>query len=323
MPSRNSSQKLENPMPTFEPFFPIIVDPEGVDASPHARPMPVTTDESRAATVDETGGEPLLDFAGTSNPYIDYQSIDLLLSLQHPRSDGYDEMCFFVMGQVKELLFRGLHFELVNARQQLRHDAINNTIQILRRAGAYVDYITSSWDLLSTISTEGFNQFRDTLGTASGQLSFMYRHVEFVLGNKNERLATAHRNVPHVWPALEEALRSPSLYDDAIALLARRGASIDADALDRDWSLPYEANPSVERAWRDVFADPSTGNELYNLGQALVELDQKFSVYRWRHFVSVERIIGYKPGTGGSAGVAWLEGVTRHRFFPEIWATAN
>ncbi|MEM7287233.1 MAG: tryptophan 2,3-dioxygenase family protein [Actinomycetota bacterium] len=285
--------------------------------------MPVTTDESRAATADVTGGQPLMDFDGTSNPYIDYQSIDLLLSLQHPRSQGYDEMCFFVMGQVKELLFRGLHFELVNAQRQLRADAVDNAVFILGRAGAYVDYITSSWDLLSTISTEGFNQFRDTLGTASGQLSFMYRHVEFVLGNKSERLARAHRNVPHVWPALEQALRSPSLYDDAIALLAREGLEIGERALDRDWSLPYEPDASVEAAWREIFADPRTDNTLYRLGQGLVELDQKFSVYRWRHFVSVERIIGYKPGTGGSSGVAWLEGVTDHRFFPEIWATAN
>lgn len=310
-------------MPQYQPFVPVVVDPDGVDASPNARPMPVTTDESRQATASATGGEPLVDFEGTSNPYIDYQSIDLLLSLQHPRSDGYDEMCFFVMGQVKELLFRGLHFELVNARRQLRADEVDNAIEILGRAGAYIDYLASSWDVLSTISSEGFNQFRDSLGTASGQLSFMYRHVEFVLGNKSETLARAHRNVPHVWPALEESLRSPSLYDEAIALLDRRGLAIDPTALDRDWSQPYRAQPSVEQAWRDVFADPRADNQLYRLGTALVDVDQRFSVYRWRHFVSVERIIGYKPGTGGSSGVGWLEGVTRHRFFPEIWATAN
>lgn len=310
-------------MPRYEPHFPIVVNPDGVEASPHPRPMPVTTDESRAATVEETGGEPLVDFTGTSNPYIDYQSIDLLLSLQHPRSEGYDEMCFFVMGQVKELLFRGLHFELINAQKQLQADEVENAIQILGRAAAFVDYLASSWDVLSTISTEGFNQFRDTLGTASGQLSFMYRHVEFVLGNKSETLASAHRNVPHIWPAIEEALRSPSLYDEAIALLARSGFDIDHAALDRDWALPYQANTSVEAAWRLIFADATPGNDLYRLGSALVDVDQKFSVYRWRHFVTVERIIGYKPGTGGSSGVAWLEQVARHRFFPEIWATAN
>ncbi len=310
-------------MPEYAPYYPQIVDPSGVDASVAPRPMPVTTDESRAATVAETEGEPLLDFEGTSNPYIDYQSIDLLLSLQHPRSDGYDEMCFYIMGQVKELLFKGLHFELVNAKRQLEADSIDNALHILGRATAFVDYITSSWDVLSTISSEGFNQFRDTLGTASGQLSFMYRHVEFILGNKSEVLASAHDNVPHVWPAIEEALRSPSLYDEVIAVLARNGHAIDAVALDRDWSQPYAPNPSVEAAWRQVFAEPSTADPLYRLGQALLSLDQQFSIYRWRHFVSVERIIGYKAGTGGSSGVAWLEAVTRHRFFPEIWAVAN
>ena len=307
-------------MPTYEPHIPRPVDPDGVDGSPYARPMPVTTDETRESTAAKTDGEPLVDFEGTSNPYIDYQSIDLLLSLQHPRSSGYDEMCFIVMGQVKELLFKGLHFELTNAQLQLRGGAVENALTILSRAETMMAYVTSSWDVLSTISSEGFSQFRDTLGTASGQLSFMYRHVEFVLGNKNEHLASAHRNVPHVWPAIETALNSPSLYDDAIALLARRGFDIEANALDRDWSKPYEPNPSVEAAWRNVYSDPSTGNLLYRLGEALTSFDQQFSVYRWRHFVSVERIIGFKPGTGGSAGVGWLEAVTHHRFFPELWA---
>lgn len=307
-------------MPTYKPVRPQIVDPAGVDGSPHARPMPTTTDESRAATAADTGGEPMVDFAGTSNPYIDYQSIDLLLSLQHPRSGGYDEMCFFVMGQVKELLFRGVHHEIVNAKQQIDDDQVGNALEILDRVVVFIEYITDSWNVLSTITTEGFNEFRDSLGTASGQLSFMYRHVEFALGNKNRRLAEAHRNVPHVWPALQEALESPSMYDSAIALLARRGLPVDAHALDRDWSDTYVLNDSVEAAWRAVYADPGNHNELYRLGEKLTQLDQQFSIYRWRHFVSVERIIGYKPGTGGSSGVAWLEAVTRHRFFPELWA---
>ncbi len=310
-------------MPTYQPFYPAIVDPTGVNASTDARPMPVTTDASREATVAETGGEPLVDFDGTSNPYIDYQSIDLLLSLQHPRSSGYDEMCFFVMGQVKELLFRGLHFELVNAQRQIEEDNVANAIQILARATAFTSYIADSWNILSTISSEGFGQFRDTLGTASGQLSFMYRHVEFVLGNKNRRLAEAHRNVPHVWPALRDALESPSLHDEVIALLARRGFDIDANALDRDWSDEYVPNLSVEAAWREIYENPAADNELHRLGEALVTLDQTFSIYRWRHFTSVERIIGYKPGTGGSAGVGWLEQITRHHFFPELWAISN
>ena len=307
-------------MPTYKPYFPQIVDPDGVDASAAPRPMPTTTDMSREKTSQATGGEPLTEFSGTSNPYIDYQSIDLLLSLQHPRSDGYDEMCFFVMGQVKELLFRGLHFELANAQVQLRKDEVENALVILARAKAMVEYITRSWDVLSTITPEGFNQFRDNLGTASGQLSFMYRHVEFILGNKSRKLAHAHRNVPHVWPGIEKALNSPSLYDDAVALLARKGHAIDERALDRDWAEDYAENDSVKTAWLGIYRQPDAGNLLYRLGEALIGIDEHMSIYRWRHFISVHRIIGYKPGTGGSAGVGWLEGVTSHRFFPELWA---
>ncbi|MGI9611869.1 MAG: tryptophan 2,3-dioxygenase [Acidimicrobiales bacterium] len=310
-------------MPTFEPYFPQVVDPSGVVASTEARPLVETTDDSRAAMVAETGGVPMIDFEGTSNPYIDYQSIDLLLSLQHPRSSGYDEMCFFVMGQVKELLFRGLHFELVNAQMQIRDDEVRNALQILGRAKTFLHYIADSWDVLSTITSEGFNQFRDNLGTASGQLSFMYRHVEFVLGNKNRTLAEAHRNVTHVWPALLEALESPSLYDDVIRLLARRDLPIDHAALDRDWSTAYPPNTSVESAWREIYRDTEANDELHRLGEALISLDQQFSIYRWRHFTSVERIIGYKPGTGGSSGVQWLDKVTKHHFFPELWAISG
>jgi tryptophan 2,3-dioxygenase len=307
-------------MPTYRPHTPQIVDPSGVRPGFEPRPMPVTTDATRAYTVQATGGKPLVDFAGTSNPYVDYQSIDLLLSLQHPRSQAYDEMCFFVMGQVKELLFKALHFELYNAQLQIRADAVDNALDILVRAKAIVQYIGESWNVLSTITTEGFNQFRDTLGTASGQLSFMYRHVEFILGNKNARLASAFRNMPHVWPAMEQALNSPSLYDDVIALLKREGLAIDGAALERDWAEPYTPNASVEQAWLQVYANPVPVNRLYRLGESLTALADQMSQYRWRHFVSVQRIIGLKPGTGGSAGVGWLQHVTEHRFFPELWS---
>lgn len=306
-------------MPAYLPATPRIVDPSGVAPGLSPRPMPITTDASRAATAEQTAGLPMVDFAGTSNPYNDYQSVDLLLSLQHPRSGAYDEHCFFVMGQVKEMLFKGLHFELHNAREQLRADALDNALEILSRAHAFAGYITKSWDVLSTISPEGFNQFRDYLGTASGQLSYMYRHVEFVLGNKDQRLASAFRNMPHVWPAIEQALHAPSLYDEVIALLARRGLPISEAALQRDWSATYVPEASVEEAWLQVYANPGPGNVLYRLAEALVALADQLSQYRWRHFVSVQRIIGYKPGTGGSAGVGWLQHVTEHRFFPELW----
>jgi tryptophan 2,3-dioxygenase len=307
-------------MPRYQPVHPKLIDPAGVQASAYPRPMGVTTDESRAETVQSTGGQPVVDYQGRSNPYNDYQSIDLLLSLQNPRSEGYDEMGFFVMGQVKELLFRGLHFELFNAQQQIKADNVVNALEIFPRARAFAEYITRSWDVLGTISPEGFNQFRNSLGAASGQLSFMYRHVEFILGNKDARLASAFRNMPHVWPAVKESLESRSLYDDVIALLARRGFDIDAAALERDWSQPYKINASVEQAWLKIYQAPGPDNELYRLAEALVGMADQLSQYRWRHFVSVQRLLGLKPGTGGSDGVGWLRHVTEHRFFPELWS---
>ena len=310
-------------MPRYKPIFPQLLDASQVQASVHPRPMGKTTAESRAKTAQETGGKPSVDFEGTTNPYIDYQSIDLLLSLQHPRSEGYDEMCFFVMGQVKELLFRGLHFELFNARAQLNEGHVSDALVILARAGAYVDHIADTWNILSTITTEGFNEFRDHLSTASGQLSFMYRHVEFILGNKSKRLATAHKNVPHVWPAMQEALHAPSLYDAAIGVMHQRGHAVDNAAMNRDWSEEYTSNASVRAAWLEVYQTPTSDNELYQLAEAFVAIDEKMSLYRWRHFTSVHKIIGYKPGTGGSAGVGWLRAVTDHRFFPELWEIRN
>jgi tryptophan 2,3-dioxygenase len=307
-------------MPKYKPSLTQIVDPNGVDTSINPRPLEMGSDESRRTVVKETGGEPLVEYMGKTNPYIDYQSIDILLSLQHPRSQGYDEMCFIVMGQIKEMLFRGLHFEIVNAQMQIREDEIKNAMDILTRAIAYAKYIADTWNILSTISTEGFSEFRNNLGTASGQLSFMYRHVEFSLGNKNRRLAVAHKNVPHIWPEIERALNSPSLYDDVIAFLHRKGAKIDKEMLSRDWSQPYEANRSVEEAWLQIYREPASDNELYKLGESLISLDENFSIYRWRHFLTVQKIIGYKPGTGGSAGVDWLQQVTGHRFFPELWS---
>ena len=307
-------------MPRHPRRHPQLIDPAGVQPGVGPRPMGTTSDASRAHAAYGTGGQPLVDFEGTSNPYNDYQSIDLLLSIQHPRSGAYDEHCFYLMGQVKELLFKALHFELYNAQHLLNGEQVSEAVEILVRAKAMCEYIGRSWDVLSTISPEGFNQFRDHLSTASGQLSFMYRHVEFILGNKNRRLASAFRNMPHVWPGVQRALESPSLYDEAIALLARRGLAVDAAALARDWSEEYKSNPSVERAWLQVYADPGPDNELYRLGESLVALADAMSQYRWRHFVSVQRIIGLKPGTGGSAGVGWLQHVTSHRFFPELWS---
>ena len=277
-------------MPEYKPKTPAVVDISKVDGSPYPRKIDFSTDKSRYKTSKQTMGDPLINYEGKSNPYIDYQSIDLLLSLQHPRSEGYDEMCFYVMGQVKEILFKGLHFELFNAREQIKLDEINNAITILERSIEYVKFIADAWNILSTIKPEGFNQFRDYLGTASGQLSFMYRHVEFILGNKSEKMASAHKNVPHVWPEIKKNLETPSLYDEVIFYLNRKGHAISEAVLDRDWKETYKSNQSVKDAWLSVYREPSNANLKYKLGESLISFDEQFSIYRWRHYTLVKKI---------------------------------
>ena len=305
---------------SFEFVVPAVVDPDGVDGSAGPRPMNIGSEKQRQQEVTRTAGMPITEFKGTSNPYIDYESIDLLLSLQHPRSEGYDEMCFIIMGQAKELLFKSAYFELFNARLRIIDDDLPNAMVLLDRTKKIIKLIVGFWDVLSTISTDGFNQFRDYLDVASGQQSFMYRHLEFIMGNKSEKMCAVHKNVPHVYPAMKDNLESPSIYDEVIRLLARRGCEIAPECLHRDWSETYEPHRSVEEAWLEIYNDPGPGNDLYMLGESLVETASIMTEYRSRHFVTVERILGFKPGTGGSSGVAWLRNVVDHRFFPELWS---
>ncbi|MDE0757099.1 MAG: tryptophan 2,3-dioxygenase family protein, partial [Pseudomonadales bacterium] len=194
-----------------------------------------------------------------------------------------------------------------------------NAFVILDRSKKIMKLIINVWEVLSTIKTDGFNKFRDYLSAASGQLSFMYRHIEFILGNKNRDMCEAHSNVPHVYPALLKNFSSPSLYDDVIKLLHRNGYKVAPECLERDWTETYKIQPSIEKAWLDVYSDPTPENQLYMLGEDLTEIADLFSQYRHRHFVTVERILGFKPGTGGSAGVGWLREIVDHRFFPELW----
>lgn len=284
------------------------------------RNIDTSNNDSRNEMVKHTDGEPLVRFEGTSNPFIDYHRNDVLHSLQHMRSEGHDEMPFIVMTQIKELIFKAIHYELYNMQLRVKDDDLVGAMALMPRVKREFELLIKTWDVLSTITTHGFNEFRNHLGISSGQQSYMYRHVEFILGNKNERLARAHENNPDVWPAMEKALKSPSLYDDVIALLARRGYAIPKECLERDWAEAYEPHPAVKAAWLEVHEDPSPDNDLFMLSEHLIEVADLFSQYRWRHFISVERILGYKPGTGGSAGVGWLKHVVEHRFFPELWA---
>ena len=304
----------------FKYVIPEIVDINEVDSSPHPRPMEIGSEEERQRQVKETDGQPITEFKGNANPYIDYQSVDLLLSLQHPRSKGYDEMCFIVQGQCKEMLFKSAYYELYNARLRIMDDDLPNASLILNRCKEIIILLTRFWDVLATIRPEGFKRFRDYLNVASGQQSFMFRHVEFILGNKNIAMASVHKNVDHVYPAILKNLETPSLYDEVIKLLHRRGYNISSEYLDRDWTKKYQPHESIEQAWLEIYKTPEPTNDLYLFAELLIEFADIFARYRFQHFTTVERILGLKPGTGGSAGVTWLKTMAEHRFFPELWS---
>ena len=283
----------------------------------------VQTDAERALIVEQTGGGPLLDVdrysrAG-STPFIDYIYADVLHTLQQPRSAGRDELTFICMGQIMELQFKLLNVELLRAQDALRRDAITEALTIFQRGHRILEYLGDIWNVLGTITPRGYLEFRDQLGVGSGFESFMYRRLEFLLGNKQPQMLKPHAHVSKVLSMLEQALKAPSLYDDVIALLARHGLTIGENALNRDWSRPYESDPSVRAAWLSVYRDRSREDPLFLLAEALIEFSERFKVWRYRHFVSVERLIGFKPGTGGTAGVGWLRQIVDHNFFPELW----
>lgn len=281
------------------------------------------TERDRQARVARTGGEPDLDFATGaasphSTPYVDYHSVDSLLGLQHPRTDEPAELSFYTIGQVQELLFKLLFTEANRIRDLLLDDRLDDALWYLRRMERSQRVLVASWEPVSTITIAEFAAFRDELGVASGIQSHMYRQLEFALGNKSPRMAAAYQGIFPIWQQVEAALRAPSLYDAALTLLRRRGAPIPDAHLKRDVALPYRPHPAVEAAWADVYRSPREQRDLYLFAEALSDVSQQYSTWRSAHLLTVERVLGSKPGTGGTMGVAWLRRAAEHRFFPEL-----
>jgi tryptophan 2,3-dioxygenase len=266
-----------------------------------------------------TAGEPLLESETARNPYLDYERIDTLLSLQQPRTEAPSEMCFYIMGQVKELLFKLLYLEFRRAGDELAADRLQPALWTLRRAYAAQRLLVQTWEVLRGLSPSEFAEFRDELGAASGVQSFMYRRLEFQLGNKSPDMVRPHLGVPEIAHDLLADLNRPSLYDEALRLLARRGADIPDQHLRRDPATPYQPHPAVELAWANTYADP----ELRLLAEAMSDVAYQFSQWRAVHLLVVEKIIGNKPGSGASSGLGWLRKASEHRHFPELWAARN
>jgi tryptophan 2,3-dioxygenase len=252
--------------------------------------------------------------------YGGYLQLDTLLSAQKPRSDDHDEMLFIIIHQASELWIKLLLHELAAATRYLREDSIGDALKILARVGRVQVQLIQSWDVLSTMTPHDYGRLRPHLGASSGFQSYQYRQLEFLLGNKDARLADVHRDDPVPFAILRQTLESPGLYDEALMLLARRGFAVPEAKTARDWSEAYAADDGVEAAWLAVYGDVDANWDLYDLAEKLVDVDDRFQQWRFRHLRTVERIIGFKRGTGGSSGVPYLSRAMELRLFPELWS---
>jgi tryptophan 2,3-dioxygenase len=278
------------------------------------------TSPDRAGT-DATGAEPPGARPADPSPmsYGDYLRLDDLLGAQQPRSADHNELLFIIQHQTSELWMKLALHELRGARDGLRRDALPPAFKMLARVSRVMEQLVHAWDVLTTLTPSEYSALRPHLGSSSGFQSFQYREIEFVLGNKNPSLAQAHANHPERHARIERALAEPSLYDESIRLLARRGFVIEVGQTDRDWSAPRPFSPALEAAWLAVYRDPSRHWDLYELAEELVDLEDAFRQWRFRHVTTVERIIGFKAGTGGTAGVPYLRRMLDTVLFPELW----
>ncbi len=259
-----------------------------------------------------------LDFS-QSMSYGDYLQLDAILSAQKPLSPAHDEMLFIVQHQTSELWMKLMLHELRAAIGHIAGDALQPAFKMLARVSKIMEQLVHAWDVLATMTPPEYSAMRPYLGSSSGFQSYQYRSIEFALGNKNRAMLQPHAHRPDLLAQVQAAFEAPSLYDEALRLLARRGLPVPASHTDRDWTLPYAESDAVERAWLTVYRDPAQHWDLYQLGEELTDLEDAFHLWRFRHVTTVERIIGFKRGTGGTGGVSYLRKMLDVVLFPEIW----
>jgi tryptophan 2,3-dioxygenase len=252
--------------------------------------------------------------------YASYLALDDILAAQHPRSDRHDELLFIIIHQTKELWLKQMVAELMLAKRQVHDGALVPAYKGLARVSRIQAVMTLSWDVLATMTPADYSRFRGVLGSSSGFQSDQFRTVEYLLGLKDGRFLEYQKDRPEAERAMAEALHGPSLWDDAIAALARAGFDVPANSLERDWAQPYTPSPEVEATWAEVYRDTERWWDLYQLAEKLVDLDDALATWRHKHVLTVSRIIGGKRGTGGTAGVKYLQETVAKRAFPELWS---
>jgi tryptophan 2,3-dioxygenase len=260
-----------------------------------------------------------MDFSNSMS-YGDYLGLNQILNAQHPLSPNHNEMLFIVQHQTSELWMKLMLHEMHAVRAHLQSDDLAPAFKMLARVARIMDQLVHAWDVLATMTPPEYTAIRPYLGASSGFQSGQYREIEFILGNKNAALLNVHATAPEAFALLDKALREPSVYDEAIKLLARQGLPISAARLNADWTLPTTADESVQNAWLEVYRDPGKHWALYELAEKLVDLETAFRFWRFRHVTTVERIIGFKTGTGGTAGVSYLRKMLDVVLFPELFA---
>jgi tryptophan 2,3-dioxygenase len=251
--------------------------------------------------------------------YSRYLGIDALLSVQTPLTDEHDEMMFIIIHQASELWLKLCLHELGGAIAHVRRDEVGPALKMLARFARIQEQLSQSWAILATMTPSDYLRFRDKLGHSSGFQSWQYRCMEYRLGNKNPAMARVFNKEPEAQARVKAALDAPSLYDETLAMAARRGLPVPADVLERNFATAYEPSAGVEAVWRIVYKDPSRWWELYEFAEKLVDVEQKFAQWRFNHMKTVERIIGFRRGTGGSSGVSYLVKALDLRVFPELW----
>jgi tryptophan 2,3-dioxygenase len=252
--------------------------------------------------------------------YSAYLQLPELLALQKPLSDEHDELLFVVIHQTTELWMKLCLHELRAVVRHVHAGDLPPAFKMLARIGRIQSHLTEAWETLATMTPADYLRFRHTLGTASGLQSHQYRLIEFLLGAKDSAMLELHRTEPANYAELAAALQAPSLYDETLQLLARRGFAVPATATARDWSRPYVADPAVEAIWLTIYHDVERYWDLYELAEKLVDVEYRFQKWRFAHLKTVERVIGFRRGTGGTAGAAYLAKRLEKGFFPELFS---
>ena len=279
---------------------------------------PDPSKDAHKPAIDLSGENVHWDFREDMS-YADYLQLNTLLSAQHPLTDHHDETLFIVIHQASELWIKLCLHEIGAAIAEIRGGDLGLAFKMMARVARVQANLIQSWEILSTMTPFDYANFRAALGKSSGFQSHQYRMLEFRLGNKNRDMARVFASHSDIDSQVQAALNEPSIYDESLALLARRGFPVPKEKLKRDFSESYVSDPRVTEAWRLVYQDVEKHWDLYELAEKLVDLEYRFHLWRFSHMKTVERIIGSKPGTGGTSGVSYLQKALSLRFYPELW----